>query len=74
MDALLDVAPAGLQERVVNAVQGLEGVLPPNVSGSGKPETEFQMSRSPCLARPALNKHAISTLSSNALAKLFPRM
>ena len=27
MDALLDVAPAGLQERVTAAVQGLEGVL-----------------------------------------------
>ena len=27
MDALLDVAPAGLQERVTKAVQGLDGVL-----------------------------------------------
>jgi len=27
LDALLDVAPAGLQERVTDAVQGLEGVL-----------------------------------------------
>src|SRR6202163_4683817 len=27
MDALLDVAPAGLQERVTTAVQGLDGVL-----------------------------------------------